>query len=407
MEGNLFTSSPGREEPLLHCPHCGLEHILSFLPVSAPLQPPDDPPARRPVDKLKLATYYYELHGSRVLNFNRVDQGGSDDYDVTNWPFDLDIILAQALSASKTILIRDYKLRFRDVTADDAFADVGAATAISYDASTVLVNDTDHTEEAYRRCTPPDGFGYHGVAESEGDNIHSEVIWDEDYVEIQWALSPLLGTLGHQYEFQIFDITEDAIVGTSGATLRLAYPILLGATRFADASQADESGADDADVTNWEQANHFILAVRLYQEGTPGTIRNISLQWRNVTDSGSFAAVSTTGEIRYSSDTSLVNDAFLLSGEAICDGEGGYLWQNGKECEGDNNITRTYSAGYYTECQFALECTTAPDLKEYEFRIIDETIGPMTLATCLATISTAGDSTQAPRSMHQFALRRS
>lgn len=409
MEGNLYQPSPTTNRPLLVCPHCGFQHLLSFLPVAQKFTAKAKP---KPIRTLKLGgTYYISIHGSRILDSDRVDESGSDDANVDDWDVNDDFILAICCTVDKAIGSRSYKLMWRDVTDDSAFVDVAYASEINYNADTVLVNATVH-DITYARCDVPSGYDFWQVQDSEGDNTHVGWFGDDNYAEYHWGLSAYgYSDYGHEYAFQLYDITEGAIIGTCGSTITIQGELLVGAARYASATRVDQSGSDDGDVTGWNQANDFIIGIRLYHETAIALTRSVRLQWRNITDSGSFADVSTTGEIRYTAVTNLVDGNPLLVGEKLCDAEGGYAWLNGLECEGDNTVPGSgefsYTNAYYTEHQIALDCATAPYSKEYEFRLVDdELLVPLT--TCLPTITMMADPAGGcPRQMMHYAqLRR-
>jgi len=144
-------------------------------------------------------------------------------------------------------------------------------------------------------------------------------------------------------------------------------------------------------ATAWTKTNDFILATRIYTSKGP-IARAYKLRWRDVTDEGVFADVSDTGEITYSAVTDLTNDGDLLVEEKLCDAQTDYTWQNGLESEGDNILPDegTYSLAdeYYTEFQWALDCSNAEDEHEYEFELWDVTEG-VSIGTCLASITMA------------------
>ena len=139
---------------------------------------------------------------------------------------------------------------------------------------------------------------------------------------------------------------------------------------------------------DWTKANDFILAMRIYTSKGP-VARAYKLRWRNVTDGGSFADVGSSGEITFNASTDLTDDGSLILGEKKCDAEGGYTWQNGLESEGDNISpdSGTYSLAdeYYTEFQWALDCSGAKNGCKYEFELYDVTETTI-IGTCQATI---------------------
>jgi len=190
--------------------------------------------------------------------------------------------------------------------------------------------------------------------------------------------------LKHKVDFTLFDKKIEKLKKVE--KLNLAFYPSLGASRIADANRIDKSLADNGDVTGWVKTNDIILATRIY--GSKGAYNYAyTLKWRNVTDSGSFAAVGATGEISYATDTVLVDGQALPTESKICSAQTNYTWQNGMENEGDNILpdSGTYSLAdeKYTELQWALDCSAAHDNDVYEFALYTSSTS---IGTCLASI---------------------
>ena len=169
------------------------------------------------------------------------------------------------------------------------------------------------------------------------------------------------------------------------------YFVSQGGSRILNATRADQSGADNTNVTAWTKDNDFILAVNIYTHPGKDTVAaQYKLRWRD-TDGGSFADVASTGTIHYSADTDLVNGANIAVGGRKCSTQG-YTWQNGEEVEGAvNSDSIDLALDYETEIHFALDCSGATDGHEYEFELFDDTL-EVTRGTCGATISMASGS---------------
>jgi hypothetical protein len=317
---------------------------------------------------------------------------------------------------SKGPLGRAVKLQWRNVTQDGSFADVASTGEINWTADTVLVDDTKIPIEN-TICDAVGGYDFQQGEESEGNNrlppvTGTFILADDYYCEHQWALSPSGATAGEEYELQLYDITEGTALWTCLASITMAtvVSLTLDASRFANATRVDQSGDDDYDVIDWDPDDDFILATTVYTAGLNTVDRSIRLQWRNLTDSGSFADVSTTGEIRYTADTDLVDGNPLTSGERINSSPPSVDWEDGLECEGDNTIPSTgqftYTKDYFTEHHFALDCSNALYSKEYEFRLIDEQL-VLPVATCVPTITMMADPAGGcPRQMMHYARQR-
>ena len=175
-------------------------------------------------------------------------------------------------------------------------------------------------------------------------------------------------------------------------TLTTTYYADLTACRIANSSRADQSGSDDGNVTNWTRTADFILATQIgTSKGVPS--RRYMLNWRDVTDEGSFAPVASTGEINYTATTVLGDGTTLGSGNKLCTGTPQPSWQDGMESEGDNELPDAaglYSLAddYYTEFQWALSSSSADYEHIYEFELYEITNGT-SIGTCGSTLTTA------------------
>lgn len=167
---------------------------------------------------------------------------------------------------------------------------------------------------------------------------------------------------------------------------------VLTGSRIADATFAasipDWQAAEDADVTDWDTGVDVIFAAMVETTKHGGASANIEIRWRNVTDSGTFAALSASGELTWSGVTDLVNGNAVTSGEAGCTPTSGSTWANGTEREGANSVSTTIAQNEYTEHHWAVDFSNALDSKQYEFEIYDTTAGA-SLGTCAAQITTA------------------
>ena len=139
------------------------------------------------------------------------------------WDRTEDFILAIRIWGSKGPHVQAFKLRWRKV--GGTFADVGAAGAITYNATTDLIDDNDLLFSE-KKCDVQSGYGWQNGKENEGDNILPNVgtysLADEYYTELQWALSCDDAEGGAEYEFELWDTTEGASLGTCLATIKMS-----------------------------------------------------------------------------------------------------------------------------------------------------------------------------------------
>lgn len=151
------------------------------------------------------------------------------------------------------------------------------------------------------------------------------------------------------------------------------YYVIISGSRIADDAEAYQAVCD-ANVPSWTKTDDFILVVQFGTSKGP-IARAYKLMWRNVTDGGSFADVTGSGEITFNATTSLIDDDPFTPNTGCTADEPDP--QNGLENEGDNILPNsgTYSLAddYYTEFAFALDCSNAIDGKEYAFQLYDVT----------------------------------
>ena len=172
--------------------------------------------------------------------------------------------------------------------------------------------------------------------------------------------------------------------------------VVQGGSRILNANRADQSGADNTNVTSWTKTNDFIIAININSGGKDTEAAQYLLRWRNKTDSGAFADVGATGAIHYNATTDLVNGAGIAVGGRKCDSQGNDTWQSGEEVEGASlSDSIDLPDEYETEIHFALDCSGATDAKEYEFELYDSTLG-VTRGTCGATITMESITTGSP-----------
>jgi hypothetical protein len=148
-------------------------------------------------------------------------------------------------------------------------------------------------------------------------------------------------------------------------------------------------------VADWDKTNDFIVAIALEaQSGANMTNTNCRLEWRNKTDSGTFAVFSGSGELQLGA-TDLVEGNSLDSGEAICTPVNGTTYVAGspnggieKETGSTFTVGDGSTANQWSEFQISVDASNALDSKEYEFRVYDVD-NSVVLGPSLATLTTA------------------
>ena len=86
------------------------------------------------------------------------------------------------------------------------------------------------------------------------------------------------------------------------------YPTVRAARILYDSDRSSASSSDDAVVVGWVKTNKLILAISIAY-GSKATIAStFKLQWKNVTDSGTYADVAATGEAKYAATSSVLSN---------------------------------------------------------------------------------------------------
>ena len=169
------------------------------------------------------------------------------------------------------------------------------------------------------------------------------------------------------------------------------YAVVIG-SRILDKDRVDQSGNDDADVTNWDINDEFILAVSFGLDKKDTAAVQYKLRWRDVTDDDSFTDVESTGEISYTTTETVLSDgtAVTSSTRRCTDQSSIMTWQNGLESENDklcpDGGTFDLGSDCWSEFQWALDCSGATVSHKYEFELYDDTNGA-SRGTCGSTIS--------------------
>ena len=167
-----------------------------------------------------MTIYYAAQGGSRILNANRVDQSGSDNADVINWVKTNNFILAVNInSGGKDTAAAQYKLRWR--IALGTFADVASTGAIKFGATDLVQGASILV--AGRKCDSQGGDTWQNGEEVEGTALSDAIDLPDEYeTEVHFSLSCADAADNSTYEFELYDGTLGASVGTCGATLKTA-----------------------------------------------------------------------------------------------------------------------------------------------------------------------------------------
>jgi hypothetical protein len=200
------------------------------------------------------------LTSSRICDASRVAIA-ADDTPVKKQNWENEFILCTQIEDDGNAWSAAYKLRFRDKTAAGAFADVGSATAIRWGTGTVLVDGATLTQ-ANSRCTNNPGSIWQDGLENEGDNLLPDTgtyaLGGANYTEFQWALDPTGVILCHEYEFELYDVTNAVAIGTCVATWSsfILHYVNTGSTPGGTGKTNATTGTDRAfaSTSEWEAA---------------------------------------------------------------------------------------------------------------------------------------------------------
>lgn len=157
----------------------------------------------------------------------------------------------------------------------------------------------------------------------------------------------------------------------------------------------DDVGA--ANVTMNQQELAIIAFCIDADDMNDATDATFKLQWRNVSDAGSFADLAATGEIKWSSSTDLVDGNAVVVAEDSgansinCAGKG-WTHRDGLEKEGANGFTRTIVQDRFEDFHWAVALDSADhgNGDQYEFRLTQSDATVIKLGTTKLTVVTAG-----------------
>ncbi|MGW8178094.1 MAG: hypothetical protein ACWGQW_04775 [bacterium] len=148
------------------------------------------------------------------------------------------------------------------------------------------------------------------------------------------------------------------------------------------------TGADDEDIADFTIGDEFVICFQLDEAAGPWNSITYRCRWRNVTDLGSFAQLTSSGELTVGSSTSLVNGG-TYSTQRCANVPSGSTWDNGNEVEGTSDSASISVADeHYFEVCYAVSSVNAVGNKQYEFEIYDQSNGA-SVGTAAAAITMA------------------
>lgn len=147
-------------------------------------------------------------------------------------------------------------------------------------------------------------------------------------------------------------------------------------------------GDDEASVTNYDPSSPFILIIQGDMVKGPWTAQ-YTLRWRNETTNpgGAFTALASTGQMKWSSSTGLINGNVIAT-QWCTTVPGGSTWgADGYQVEGAATTSSiVWVDEEYNECGWAIDPADSLASNTYTFEFYDQT-NTAAVATVVPTIT--------------------
>lgn len=146
-----------------------------------------------------------------------------------------------------------------------------------------------------------------------------------------------------------------------------------GNVRFADENDGTFSWQTAGDVTGWDVANKIIISLDVQElvAHTPAST-TLNVQWRNITDSGSWTDLAATGEMKIATTTGYADGDTISSAQGTGCATGSFQSGDSFKDETGSNAFQMSSKNNWTETWWCADPAGAPANKEYEYRIYDQ-----------------------------------
>lgn len=132
--------------------------------------------------------------------------------------------------------------------------------------------------------------------------------------------------------------------------------------------------ACDTAVTNWTKTDEVIFVANALSSSHAPASESFKLQWRNKSDSGTFADLVTgSGELRAGTSAGCITNGDAVASQ---DGCGTGTMSNSEEVENETPLQTASIAGTqnnHIETQWCVDFNNALDGKEYEFQLYSVT----------------------------------
>jgi ribosomal protein S13 len=152
----------------------------------------------------------------------------------------------------------------------------------------------------------------------------------------------------------------------------------INGARYLDDSLTDLSGSDNQNITGFS-GDDLVIAIRIFEavSGKNPTSQAFSLEWRNISDTGSWTALGNTGELTYNATVpGITNGGTWTTGEWKCSDAGRTtdVQTTVSERIGSNaDLTIDLGPDNETEIAWAVDFSGADKANgdQYEFRLVD------------------------------------
>jgi hypothetical protein len=141
-------------------------------------------------------------------------------------------------------------------------------------------------------------------------------------------------------------------------------------------------------VIDWDKSDKAIIAVFVTDDSHNPPLEAFKLRWKNLTDGGSFADLTTSGELQRGASAGCISNGDPVGSSAGCQ-----TADADEEVENESPLlsgSLECNQNGYIETQWCVDFSSALDGKEYQFEIYSNTesaaIG--TLTPTITTIST-------------------
>jgi hypothetical protein len=164
----------------------------------------------------------------------------ADNTDVTEYNKANPFIVAFQIDEEKGPWTAQYDLRWRNVTDGGSFAVAGNTGEIRWASTgTVSLNNGNAVTIGEKACSATGGSGstWQDGEEAIGTyQTNSINLADECYTECHIGANPANALAGKQYEFQLYDSTNSAAIGTAAAKITIAGSVTYTKTASLDAA---------------------------------------------------------------------------------------------------------------------------------------------------------------------------